>query len=98
MNATESETAAETQSELKLQVNGETRSVTAPCTVAQLLEILQIAPAEEEPSARRTGQEAPPRKRVAVAVNREVVLRSNYAEATLHEGDRVEILEAVGGG
>jgi sulfur carrier protein len=37
-------------------------------------------------------------KRVAVAVNREVVVRSRYAQMGLSEGDRVEILEAVGGG
>ncbi|MEE8166179.1 MAG: sulfur carrier protein ThiS [Myxococcota bacterium] len=37
-------------------------------------------------------------KRVAVAVNRSVVVRSRYAEVELAEGDRIEILEAVGGG
>jgi sulfur carrier protein len=37
-------------------------------------------------------------KRVAVAVNRSVVVRSRYAEFELAEGDRIEILEAVGGG
>ncbi|MCG8591805.1 MAG: sulfur carrier protein ThiS [Proteobacteria bacterium] len=36
--------------------------------------------------------------RVAVARNREVVPRSSYASTTLAAGDRVEILEAVGGG
>lgn len=37
-------------------------------------------------------------QRVAVAVNREVVVRSRYTEAELANGDRIEILEAVGGG
>jgi sulfur carrier protein len=37
-------------------------------------------------------------KRVAVALNREVVPRSGYAATALCAGDRVEILEAVGGG
>jgi sulfur carrier protein len=37
-------------------------------------------------------------RRVAVAVNREVVVRSRHAEVELCEGDRIEILEAVGGG
>lgn len=37
-------------------------------------------------------------KRVAVAVNRKVVARSRYEEVELAEGDRIEILEAVGGG
>ena len=37
-------------------------------------------------------------RRVAVAVNRQVVVRSRYADTELCEGDRIEILEAVGGG
>jgi len=37
-------------------------------------------------------------KRLAVAVNREVVPRSRWGACTLAPGDRVEILEAVGGG
>lgn len=35
---------------------------------------------------------------VAVAVNEEVVPRSTWPEAMLHDGDRVEILEARQGG
>jgi sulfur carrier protein len=37
-------------------------------------------------------------RRVAVAVNREVVPRSAFPARRLVPGDRVEILEAVGGG
>ena len=37
-------------------------------------------------------------QRVAVAINRDVVPRSSFAKRTLASGDRVEILEAVGGG
>jgi thiamine biosynthesis protein ThiS len=37
-------------------------------------------------------------RRVAVAVNRAVVPRSTYDTHRLAAGDRVEILEAVGGG
>lgn len=37
-------------------------------------------------------------KRVAVSVNRDVVPRSHHGEALVRVGDRVEILEAVGGG
>lgn len=37
-------------------------------------------------------------RRVAVAVNRAVVPRSTYAGRRLAAGDRIEILEAVGGG
>ena len=38
------------------------------------------------------------RRRIAVAVNRDVVPRSTFDTYRLSEGDRVEILEAVGGG
>jgi sulfur carrier protein len=37
-------------------------------------------------------------RRIAVAINREVVPRSSFHTHPLAEGDRVEILEAVGGG
>ncbi len=37
-------------------------------------------------------------RRVAVAIGREVVPRSQHALRQLRDGDRVEILEAVGGG
>ena len=38
------------------------------------------------------------RRRVAVAVNRDIVSRRSFAERRLAAGDRIEILEAVGGG
>lgn len=38
------------------------------------------------------------RRRIAVAVNRNVVPRSTYAAHHLDGDDRIEILEAVGGG
>ena len=45
------------------------------------------------------GRVAPERRRgTAVAVNGEVVPKSRWESATLVEGDRVEILHAVGGG
>ena len=37
-------------------------------------------------------------RRLAVAVNREVVPRGQYRARRIGDGDRVEILEAVGGG
>lgn len=37
-------------------------------------------------------------RRVAVAVNRDVVPRSEFGRRQLRGGDRIEILEAVGGG
>ena len=36
--------------------------------------------------------------RVAVAIDREVVPRAQHAHRQLRTGDRIEILEAVGGG
>jgi sulfur carrier protein len=38
------------------------------------------------------------RRRVAVAVNSEVVPRSELGRARIREGDRVEVIQAVGGG
>ena len=35
---------------------------------------------------------------VAVAVNSDIVLASNYDETKLREGDKIEIIRAVGGG
>ena len=37
-------------------------------------------------------------QKIAVAVNREVVPRSRFGAQTLAQGDRIEVLEAVGGG
>lgn len=37
-------------------------------------------------------------KRIAVEVNLEIVPRSLFTSHVLHEGDRVEIVHAIGGG
>ncbi|MGN6222229.1 MAG: sulfur carrier protein ThiS [Dokdonella sp.] len=37
-------------------------------------------------------------RRIAVEVNREIVPRSRHAEVRLADGDRVEIVHAIGGG
>ena len=37
-------------------------------------------------------------KRIALEVNGEIVPRSTYAEHHLSEGDKVEIVHAIGGG
>jgi len=37
-------------------------------------------------------------KRIAIEVNDELVPRSEHAQHTLREGDRVEIVQAIGGG
>ena len=38
------------------------------------------------------------RRRVAVALNSSVVPRSRFDEVRIQEGDRVEVIQAVGGG
>ncbi|MFQ5482584.1 MAG: sulfur carrier protein ThiS [Nitrospinaceae bacterium] len=35
---------------------------------------------------------------IAVAVNLQVVPRAQYAQTSLHDGDKIEIVHAVGGG
>ncbi|MDZ7748301.1 MAG: sulfur carrier protein ThiS [Halofilum sp. (in: g-proteobacteria)] len=37
-------------------------------------------------------------RRIALELNREIVPRGEYAETRLGEGDRVEIVRAIGGG
>jgi thiamine biosynthesis protein ThiS len=74
-----------TDAPIELSVNGEPRRVPTGCTVARLVEEL-------------VGEPGAGGRKVAVAVNREVVPRSRFAEHVLGAGDRVEILEAVGGG
>jgi len=37
-------------------------------------------------------------RRVAVEVNREIVPRSQHGSHALHDGDRIEIIHAIGGG
>lgn len=37
-------------------------------------------------------------RRVAVELNQDIVPRSLHAETILHEGDRVEVVHAIGGG
>lgn len=37
-------------------------------------------------------------RRVAMEINREILPRSTYSNHALHDGDRIEIVHAVGGG
>ncbi|MGE3536667.1 MAG: sulfur carrier protein ThiS [Candidatus Tectimicrobiota bacterium] len=63
-------------------VNGERRAIPQQSTVRSLLEALGIAD----------------RDGTAVAVNMEVVPRRAHLATVLHTGDRIEIVQAVGGG
>jgi sulfur carrier protein len=38
------------------------------------------------------------RRRVAVAINTAVIPRSRFDEVEIEEGDRIEVIQAVGGG
>ena len=37
-------------------------------------------------------------KRIAVEINESILPRSSFASRTLHDGDKVEIVQAIGGG
>ena len=66
---------------MDIQLNGQTSTLVADCTIAGLLELEGFA-----------------QRRVAVEVNGEIVPRSLHAAHALVEGDRVEIVHALGGG
>ena len=67
---------------MRVVVNGVDRDVGASATVLEVV--------------RGTGTEA--ELGVAVAVNGEVVPKSAWRGTTLKEGDRIEVLRAIGGG
>lgn len=66
---------------MNLHINGEVQHQPPPCSVAQLVERLQLAG-----------------KRLAVERNGDIVPRSSYADTWLADGDRLEIVQAIGGG
>ena len=67
---------------IEIHINGNSQAVPEASTVRSLLESLGIAD----------------REGTAVAVNMEVVPRSAHVATTLRAGDRIEIVQAVGGG
>ena len=67
---------------IDVQINGTSRTIADRSTVRTLLEELGIAD----------------REGTAVAVNMEVIPRSAHGATTLQAGDRIEIVQAVGGG
>ncbi|MFY9264930.1 MAG: sulfur carrier protein ThiS [Solirubrobacterales bacterium] len=70
-------------SSIELTVNGGATSVPAGCTIAQLIERLEL----------------PPQGRgVAIAVDEAVVPRGEWAKLALEHGQRVEIVTATQGG
>jgi sulfur carrier protein len=68
---------------MRIYLNGEELEVPEGITISELIKSLNI-------QMREVG--------FAVAVNEEVVPKSNYESYKLSEGDRVEIVHLVGGG
>lgn len=66
---------------MQIRVNGESRMLTPPCSVQQLIDSMPLQG-----------------RRVAVERNGDIVPRSAHASTWLAEGDRVEIVQAIGGG
>lgn len=66
---------------IEIVLNGATRPLAAPLTVAALLEAEGLAG-----------------KRVAVERNGEIVPKSQHGQTPVNDGDRLEIVVAVGGG
>jgi sulfur carrier protein len=67
--------------DIDIDVNGEAQRVPAACTLAALLERLELA-----------GQP------LALAVNRTVVPRQQWAAHRIAAQDRIDIVRAIGGG
>ena len=69
---------------MNVSVNGEQTAVNEAITVSELLASLNGGNTNT--------------RGIAVALNGEVVSRSRWDEAILSDGDRLEVLRAVGGG
>jgi len=69
---------------MRISVNGNAREVSAPLTVAELVRGLGAGGADG--------------RGVAVAVDAQVVPRSQWAQVQVTEGQRVEVLGAIQGG
>ena len=67
----------------RLIVNGEEKEFERELTVMELLEAMKV-------KFREVG--------LAVAINEEIVPKSEYQTRKVKEGDRVEIVQLVGGG
>lgn len=68
---------------LRVIVNGEEKKLDREITVMELLDLMEI-------KFREVG--------LAVAINEEVVPKSEYNTRKVREGDRIEIVQLVGGG
>lgn len=68
-----------------ITLNGEAREIAPGTTIAQLVHML----------SGETGRDP---RGIAVERNREIVPKSEHAQTVLVEGDRLEIVQFVGGG
>ncbi len=66
---------------ISVSINGATRTLEQPISVAQLIQEMELAG-----------------KRIALERNGEIVPRGQFAQQMLADGDRLEIVVAVGGG
>ncbi len=66
---------------MDITVNGQEKRISAPITVSELLQTLDLEP-----------------RKVAVERNLKIVPKSAYDGITLVAGDRIEIVQFVGGG
>lgn len=69
---------------MKLQINGEERDFTGASAPSTLAALIETLGMKSD--------------RVAVELNRDIVPRASWAEITLNEGDKLEIVHFVGGG
>ncbi len=72
------------QTAIGVMLNGESRSIADDATVAGLLEDMGLDPSSP--------------KGIAVAVNDEVIPKSDWGTHVLENGDRVEVITARQGG
>lgn len=70
---------------MKIMLNGETLDIAAGTTVAMLVQRL----------SQETGRDP---RGIAVERNREIVPKSEHVLTVLEEGDRLELVQFVGGG
>jgi len=66
---------------MEILLNGASRELAPGLTLAELLDVLELAG-----------------RRVAIELNGRVVPASEHARCPLNQGDRVELISAIGGG
>jgi sulfur carrier protein len=67
---------------MEITVNQQSYSVSEACTIQQMLDTVLLQPA----------------KGIAVAVNQEIIAKSNWSNHFLESGDNITIIKATQGG